>query len=226
MGSAPTYNPAHLIDRPGSVRWLYNPKNDYPLLDRAIAGALPDGSTFKVITATAALESGTGASATPTTTRASCCTGGTLPAQRRRLRPTARSTCSSAIQRLRRRLLLQPRRPHERPCDRRPYAVNYPKGWPLQEWANRFGIGRTTGIDLPGESERGDRVAEAAAERSGRRSGSAIRRPGSTRAVTSSPALKRHGNAILSGGCGIAMRRDLDRSVTTSTPASASSMTR
>ncbi len=33
------------------------------------------------------------------------------------------------------------------------YAINYPKAWPLQEWANRFGIGRYTGIDLPGESQ-------------------------------------------------------------------------
>ena len=35
------------------------------------------------------------------------------------------------------------------PTERRP--DDHPNGGPLQQWARQFGIGRTTGIDLPGE---------------------------------------------------------------------------
>jgi penicillin-binding protein 2 len=39
---------------------LNNPKNHYPLLDRAMQAAYPPGSTFKPILATAALTTGAG----------------------------------------------------------------------------------------------------------------------------------------------------------------------
>jgi penicillin-binding protein 2 len=60
MGSAPTYNPS-LFTKPltqSQYDRYFGPSSGDPLLNRAIESAGPTGSTFKVITATAALESG------------------------------------------------------------------------------------------------------------------------------------------------------------------------
>ena len=38
---------------------------------------------------------------------------------------------------------------HERPVTRSGKAIDYPDAWPLQQWANRFGIGRPTGHRPP-----------------------------------------------------------------------------
>jgi penicillin-binding protein 2 len=58
MGSAPTFDPS-IFTRPitqSQYRALTSRKTDAPLADRAIQGLYPTGSTFKPITATAALE--------------------------------------------------------------------------------------------------------------------------------------------------------------------------
>jgi penicillin-binding protein 2 len=58
MGSAPTFDPSiftHPITQ-SEYRQLTSQKTDAPLADRAIQGLYPTGSTFKPITATAALE--------------------------------------------------------------------------------------------------------------------------------------------------------------------------
>ncbi|HKH15819.1 MAG TPA: penicillin-binding protein 2 [Solirubrobacterales bacterium] len=58
MGSAPTFDPSiftHPITQ-GEYRQLTSEKTDAPLANRAIQGLYPTGSTFKPITATAALE--------------------------------------------------------------------------------------------------------------------------------------------------------------------------
>jgi penicillin-binding protein 2 len=58
MGSAPTFDPSiftHPITQ-GEYRQLTSQKTDAPLANRAIQGLYPTGSTFKMITATAALE--------------------------------------------------------------------------------------------------------------------------------------------------------------------------
>ena len=59
MANAPSYDPAIFIEseRRPEVAVVLKDKN-YPLLNRAIAGAYPPGSVFKVVTATAALEAG------------------------------------------------------------------------------------------------------------------------------------------------------------------------
>lgn len=56
MVSSPGYDP-NLVNGEGGLRSLYT-DDDAPLLDRVTQGAYPPGSTFKVVTAAAALDSG------------------------------------------------------------------------------------------------------------------------------------------------------------------------
>jgi peptidoglycan glycosyltransferase len=62
MASAPTYDPARLSSHdPAAIRAYYaelEAADGEPLLNRAISSTYPPGSTFKVVTAAAALESG------------------------------------------------------------------------------------------------------------------------------------------------------------------------
>ncbi len=119
MGSNPSFNP-NIFTKPVSssvYAQLNNPSSGYPLIDRAIQSAGPTGSTFKPITATAALQSGAwNVGDTFDDTGKYCLAGqcrhnagnavnGVLDLERR---------CGSP-----RRVLLQPRRAAERsPCPR------------------------------------------------------------------------------------------------------------
>ena len=62
MGSLPTFNPNIFANPagvpPSTYKQLNNASSNFPLINRAIMSAYPTGSTFKPITATAALESG------------------------------------------------------------------------------------------------------------------------------------------------------------------------
>ncbi len=62
MASAPTFDPGRLSSHePADIRAYYDQliaDEDQPLLNRAIGATYPPGSTFKVVTAAAALESG------------------------------------------------------------------------------------------------------------------------------------------------------------------------
>ena len=59
MGSTPGYDPATLTSRLDETSWkALSTGEDQPLLNRAIGGLYPPGSTFKMVTALAALESG------------------------------------------------------------------------------------------------------------------------------------------------------------------------
>ncbi len=151
MGSAPTYNPSTETSN-REQKYLSNPDNNFPLIDRAIAGALPDGSTFKVITATAALESGKWAlSDTYDDTGKYCFTGG-LCLQNAGGSSYGSLDLEQAIQVSDDVFFYNLGDLMNGPVTRSGKAIDYPDAWPLQKWANRFGIGRPTGIDLPGES--------------------------------------------------------------------------
>lgn len=145
MGSLPTFNP-NIFTKPVSqatYKRLNNPKNGFPLFNRAIQSAYPTGSTFKPITATAALQSGrwslgdvyddTGTySNGPGDTRhnAGHAAYGVLD-----LTDAIRVSSDDFFYNL-----------------GRLTNSEAPAGGPLQQWAHLYGIGRTTGVDLGGEN--------------------------------------------------------------------------
>ncbi len=148
MGSNPTYNPS-LFTKPISTStynqdFKNNPGN--PLLDKAIESVGPDGSTFKVITSTAALESGAWTIAdsyddtgefcfppdnTPCLNNAGHAAYGSLD-----LTDAIKVSDDVFFYHLGFLLNADP--------------TSHPNGGALQYWARMFGIGQSPGIDLPG----------------------------------------------------------------------------
>ena len=148
MGSLPTFNPklftGYLSQR--AYDQLRSPASHEPLLNRAIASAGPTGSTFKPITATAALESGawsltsifndTGSYNDGTTVRRNANNAVYGPVD---LANAIRVSSDTFFYNLGARTNVS-----------NPLAQ--PQGGALQAWARRFGIGQATGIDIGGES--------------------------------------------------------------------------
>lgn len=148
MGSAPSFDP-NLLTRPISQR-DYDEKlgeaSNYPQINRAIAGAYPIGSTFKVVTAAAALAAGV---VTPGSVYND--TGSfALGAQVRRnaggavfgavaFREALQVSVDTYFYNLGMLLNADP--------------VDHPDGGELQAWARKFGFGRETGIDIGGEAD-------------------------------------------------------------------------
>jgi penicillin-binding protein 2 len=155
LASNPTFQPGVFNSHdPKKLAPLLNPRvardDNYPALDRAIAGVYPPGSTFKPVTALAALEERL---VSPTEPLA--CTGvyhvydkqnhvipgGTFKnwdpfvSQQMTLPTALAASCDTYFYELGYRFYkLPPARRH-----------------PFQEWAARFGFGHRTGVDLPGE---------------------------------------------------------------------------
>jgi penicillin-binding protein 2 len=126
-------------------------EKNYPAVDRAIAGTYPAGSTFKPITALAAMQEHLVSPYDPLD-----CTGVyTVRGPDGQIVPggifknwdpgvNTPMTLPVAL---------------EASCDTYFYQLGYDfyklpadRGHPLQAWARRFGIGRRSGVDLPGES--------------------------------------------------------------------------
>jgi penicillin-binding protein 2 len=141
LGSQPSFDP-NVFTKPISKKKLDALGSDElgkPLFDRAIQGGYPTGSTFKLITATAALESGLITPSTPLNDPGVLEVGGVKFENAGHVAHGVLSlvpalTVSSDV------FFYQLGRDMNE------------KGMPLQLWANRLGIGRSTGIDLPGES--------------------------------------------------------------------------
>ncbi len=144
MASEPTFDPNWFVGGLSNKHWKKLDIKTTPLLDRTIQGQYPMGSTFKVIDSVAALENGVltpstiidcGPTFTPPHT-----TGGltwkdwTYPSSFGPIDITQALAQS---------------------CDVFFYNVGYDfyrqKGEGLEDWAKRLGLGRPTGIDLPGE---------------------------------------------------------------------------
>lgn len=141
LGSNPTFDP-NLFSKGISQKNYDRLNNDpnHPLADRAIQGLYPTGSVFKLITATAALQGGL---ITPDTVEYD-------PGQfsiGSAVWHNAEGAANGALS-LRKALQVSD--------DVFFYklgfeAYNTGNGQLIQRWAKRYGLGRTTGIDIPGE---------------------------------------------------------------------------
>jgi penicillin-binding protein 2 len=141
MGSLPSFDPA-VFTRPmtqSQVNELYRDPVLAPLTDRATESYYPTGSTFKIITALAALESGEATLTEPLVDSGSITVGGQ---EFQNAGGVALGTVDmvSALQ---------------VSSDVYFYTLGL-RMWnsgELQRWAGKLGIGRQTGLDLPGETE-------------------------------------------------------------------------
>ena len=111
-----------------------------PLTNRATEGDYPTGSTFKIITALAALESGVITPSTTSSTTAARSPSATRASRTPAAPPTGRSNLAPAL---------------EVSSDVYFYELGLEmwKTNELQDWAHKLGIGRPTGLDLPGKTE-------------------------------------------------------------------------
>jgi penicillin-binding protein 2 len=141
LGSQPSFDP-NVFTKPltqKQLNALTSKELGEPLLNRAIQAGYPTGSTFKLITATAALESGHITTTTPLSDPGSLTVGGIKfqnagGVAHGTLSLIPALTVSSDV------FFYQLGRDMDE------------KGMPLQVWAHRLGIGRKTGIDLPAET--------------------------------------------------------------------------
>jgi penicillin-binding protein 2 len=141
LGSFPTYDPTVFTEpkTQAEVNALYRDPVTAPLTDRATESYYPTGSTFKLVTALAALEGGV---ITPSTSifDAGKITVGTQPFQNAGGASYGPLTLVPAL---------------EVSSD----VFFYELGWKmwdsgqLQRWAAKLGIGKESGLDLPGETE-------------------------------------------------------------------------
>ncbi len=140
LGSQPSFDP-NIFTKPLSQKRLNALSSEdlgKPLFNRAIQGGYPTGSTFKLVTATAALESGHLTPETVLNDPGSLTVGGVTF-------ENAGKAVHGALA-LRQALTVS--------SDVFFYQLGQymnEKGMPLQKWGRRLGIGRRTGIDLPAE---------------------------------------------------------------------------
>ncbi|MDE3133399.1 MAG: hypothetical protein KGL15_04980, partial [Acidobacteriota bacterium] len=200
MGSNPSYQPSAYAREYKSL--LANP--DTPLVNKAINGEGPDGSTFKVITATAALQSGDwGLSQIYDDTGSYCPTPGSQVSCRHNaggpnvaygaigLVTAIQDSVDTFFYNLGGILDLRPIQ-----------TWNHPGGGVLQRWARAFGIGRPTGVDLPGESV-GSMASPAAFQALWKQERDCETATGPYKGRQKHPAVISNGT-VLSGGCHIA----------------------
>jgi penicillin-binding protein 2 len=141
LGSFPTYDPSVFTKTmtQKQVDQLYHDPVLAPLLDRATEGAYPTGSVFKIITALAALENGV---ITPSTTIVD---NGELRVGEQSFHNAGEASYGA--------LTLVPALQVSSDVFFYDLGLKMWNTGQLQEWAHRMGIGRATGLDLPGATE-------------------------------------------------------------------------
>jgi penicillin-binding protein 2 len=145
MGSLPTFDP-NTFAKPVSesvYKQLNNAASGYPLFNRAIQSAYPTGSTFKGITATAALQSGVWSTSSIYDDTGVYQNGVGDVRHNAGHASYGALDLTQAIQVSSDNFFYNLGRLTNDPA---------PKGGALQLWARRYGIGRPTGIDLGGEN--------------------------------------------------------------------------
>jgi penicillin-binding protein 2 len=143
MGSEPSFDPS-ILSRPisqATSERLFGDKGGAPVFNRAIGGSYPTGSTFKPITALAAMSTGV-VRPDDVIDDSGCIKIGANQEER----------CNAG------KVALGPvnmRTALAKSSDVYFYTMgvylNPKAGQPLQRWARRLGLGHTTGIDVPGE---------------------------------------------------------------------------
>jgi penicillin-binding protein 2 len=141
LGSNPSYDPNLFakVVRERDYERLTSDETGSPLTNRAVAGGYPTGSTFKLITAVAALQSGVITPDTPLNDPGELIIG-------TQVFKNAGDAAYGVIS-LRTALTVS--------SDVFFYQLGQDmdrEGMPLQRWAHALGLGRLTGIDLPEES--------------------------------------------------------------------------
>jgi penicillin-binding protein 2 len=149
MASYPTYEPSVFVGRPDAQKLAPLLNNavanryNHPGLNRAIDAAYPPGSTFKPVTALAALQEHVSnpyelIPCTPTFTAYKQVFHNWTPLidTGMDLETALAESCDTYFYELGRRF----------------YTLPADRGHPLQAWANRFGLGEPTGVDLSPES--------------------------------------------------------------------------
>jgi penicillin-binding protein 2 len=141
LGSNPSFDPNVFAKslKQSVYKRLQDPDNGAPLANRATQGLYPTGSTFKLITSTAALESGI---ITPSTVLFD---GGSLNVGGISFKNAGGASYGA----------LAISRALQVSSDvffyRLGLMADHKGGNVIQKWARRLGLGRPTGIDLPGE---------------------------------------------------------------------------
>jgi penicillin-binding protein 2 len=143
MGSNPSFDPNVFTHPITKARYdeLFGPSSNYPLINRAIQTAGPTGSTFKPITATAALQSGAWTTSDVFDDTGQYCFSG-----------QCRHNAGNATYGV-----LNIEQAIKVSSDDFFYNLGVltndpaPRGGALQHWARLYGIGRPTGIDVGGE---------------------------------------------------------------------------
>lgn len=147
MGSLPTFDP-NIFTKPVTeqvYRQLNNPASGYPLLNRAIQSVGPTGSTFKAITATAALQSGAWSLADTFDDTGQFCFSG-------QCRHNAGGAAYGGLDLVNAIRVSSDNFFYNLGVRTNADPTQHPQGGALQQWARWYGIGRQTGVDLGGEN--------------------------------------------------------------------------
>jgi penicillin-binding protein 2 len=146
MGSNPSFDP-NIFTKPVSAS-VYSQLNsrsaNYPLIDRAIQSAGPDGSTFKPITATAALQSGAWSVGETYDDTGQFCIGV-------QCRHNAGGAVNGVLDLVSAIKVSSDVFFYNLGALTNADPSRHPNGGALQQWARGYGIGRPTGVDLGGE---------------------------------------------------------------------------
>ena len=148
MASYPTFSPERFV---GGVstrywRWLQDPDNHFPLINRAVQSSYPPGSVFKIVSAAAALEGGY----MTTTSRLPCPGSWEWAGQVFRnwnpgdsgsldMTQALSQSCDTVFYELAQRMWTDEQREGDEPSER------------LAEMSRAFGLGEPTGVELPGD---------------------------------------------------------------------------